>query len=113
MERTVGGVTVCGVDVDAATRCAHYGEAWDVVAIRAACCDAYYPCHACHDAVADHEHAVLPRESFDDPAVLCGACGELLTVREYAACDDACPACGHAFNPGCTRHWERYFAPRD
>ncbi|GAD53894.1 hypothetical protein MBEHAL_2654 [Halarchaeum acidiphilum MH1-52-1] len=112
MERTIGGTDVRGVAIDADTRCAHYDTARDVVAIRAACCDTYFACHACHAAVADHEWRVLPRDAFDDPAVLCGACGATLTVREYADCDDACPDCGHAFNPGCKRHWERYFGAR-
>ncbi|GGM67405.1 putative CHY-type Zn-finger protein [Halarchaeum rubridurum] len=112
MERTVGDTVVRGLDVDPETRCAHYDTARDVVAVRAACCDTYYPCRACHDAVADHDHEVVPRDAFDDPAVLCGACGATLTVREYADCDDACPACGHAFNPGYKRHWSRYFAER-
>jgi len=112
MERVVSGIRVRGVAVDSETRCAHYDGRSDVVAIRAACCDVYYPCHACHAAVADHDHEVLPRSSFDEPAVLCGACGRTLTVGEYAECEDACPACGHAFDPGCARHWDRYFAPR-
>ena len=112
MERTVAGTTVRGRTVGPETRCAHYDTARDVIAIRAACCDIYYPCRACHDAVADHEHRVIPRDAFDDPAILCGACGTTLTVGEYAACDDACPSCGHAFNPGCKRHWHSYFTER-
>jgi len=111
-ERVVSGTLVRGVDVGPETRCAHYDGDRDVVAIRAAYCDVYYPCHSCHAVVATHEHAVVPREAFDDPAVLCGVCGTTLTVAEYAACGHTCPACGHAFNPGCTRHWDRYFAPR-
>ncbi|WP_435096561.1 CHY zinc finger protein [Halarchaeum sp. P4] len=113
MERDVAGTTVRGVDVDAETRCVHYDTDRDVVAIRAACCDTYYPCHACHDTLTDHDWRVIPRDAFDDPAVLCGACGATLTVREYADCDDACPVCGRAFNPGCKRHWGRYFVPRE
>lgn len=111
MTRDVHGLPVRGVDLDPATRCAHYHDETDVVAIRAACCDAYYACHACHAAVADHTHEVIPTAEFDSAAVLCGACGHRLTVREYADCEDACPACGHEFNPGCKRHWTRYFAP--
>jgi uncharacterized CHY-type Zn-finger protein len=81
-----------------------------VVALRFPCCDCYYPCFRCHEGLVDHEPERVPCEAFDDPAVLCGACGERLSVREYLDCDDACPACAAAFNPGCRRHRDRYFA---
>ncbi|WP_436911095.1 CHY zinc finger protein [Halosimplex marinum] len=103
-------VPLRGVAVDAATRCGHYGDAVDVVALRFPCCDCYYPCFRCHDVATDHGPERVPREAFGDPAVLCGACGATLTVREYLDCDDACPECGAAFNPGCRRHRDRYFA---
>ncbi|QLH81047.1 CHY zinc finger protein [Halosimplex pelagicum] len=103
-------VPLRGVAVDAETRCGHYDDAVDVVAIRFSCCDCYYPCFRCHETLADHEPERIARESFDDPGVLCGVCGERLSVREYLDCDDACPACGASFNPGCRRHRDRYFA---
>ncbi|GGL55658.1 CHY zinc finger protein [Halocalculus aciditolerans] len=105
----VCGRAVYGVDVDSETRCAHYHADRDVIAIRFACCEKYHPCHACHDAVADHDSETWPRAAFDTEAVLCGACGAELSVREYLDADDACPDCGHAFNPGCARHAHRYF----
>ncbi|MFW5934483.1 MAG: CHY zinc finger protein [Halolamina sp.] len=46
----------------------------------------------------------------DADAVLCGICGAVLTVAEYVDCDDRCPDCGAEFNPGCRRHYDRYFA---
>ncbi|WP_049979717.1 CHY zinc finger protein [Halolamina rubra] len=46
----------------------------------------------------------------DADAVLCGICGTVLTVAEYVDCDDRCPDCGAEFNPGCRRHYDRYFA---
>ena len=99
-----------GIDVDPETRCAHWDDPVDVVALRFGCCETYYPCDACHDAATDHEAVPWPRDRFDEPAVLCGACGTTLTAREYlAADDDACPACGAAFNPGCRTHRDRYF----
>ncbi|QUO48965.1 CHY zinc finger protein [Halorubrum ruber] len=99
-----------GIDVDPETRCAHWDDPVDVVALRFGCCEAYYPCDACHDAAADHEAVPWPRDRFDEPAVLCGACRTTLTAREYlAADDDVCPACGAAFNPGCRKHRDRYF----
>jgi len=103
-------VPVCGVDVDTETRCAHYDTALDVVALRFPCCEAYYPCFRCHEAVTDHEPARVPRERFDEPAVRCGVCETTLSVRVYLDCEDSCPTCGASFNPGCRRHRDRYFA---
>ena len=107
-------VPLRGVAVDPETRCAHWDDPVDVVALRFVCCEAYYPCDACHDAATDHEAVPWPRDRFDEPAVLCGACGTTLTAREYlVADDDACPACGAAFNPGCRKHRARYFEVRE
>lgn len=107
---TIGGVSVRGIDVDPETRCAHYATERDVVAIRFACCGEYYPCVECHDAVVDHDREVWPTGSADEPAVRCGACGNELTVSAYLGCEDECPACGAAFNPGCRNHYHYYFA---
>lgn len=109
-EVRVGGHRVRGVDVGPATRCAHYDSPRDVVAIRLPCCDSFYPCAECHDAVADHERERWSATSFDAAAVLCGVCGETLTVEAYLDCDHACPHCGAAFNPGCEAHHDRYFS---
>lgn len=106
---TVGGETVRGVGVDGETRCAHYDAPRDVVAIKFACCGTYFPCFRCHEAVADHDAERRPRDAFDEAAVLCGACGAALSVREYLDADDACPHCGAGFNPGCANHYDRYF----
>ncbi|QWC18137.1 CHY zinc finger protein [Halorubrum sp. 2020YC2] len=102
-------VPLRGVAVDPETRCAHWDDPVDVVALRFGCCETYYPCDACHDAAADHEAVPWPRDRFDEPAVLCGACGTTLTARAYLDSDDTCPACGAAFNPGCRKHRDRYF----
>lgn len=109
VNRECHGVAVYGEDVDSETRCAHYATDRDVVAIEFACCERFYPCHACHDAAVDHDAEQWPRESFDEPAILCGACGTRFSISTYLACDDACPDCGHAFNPGCAKHADRYF----
>lgn len=107
-------VPLRGVAVDPETRCAHWDDAVDVVAFRFACCGTYHPCSACHDAAADHEAVPWPRERFAEPAVLCGACRTTLTARQYLdSADDACPACGAAFNPGCRAHRDRYFEIED
>ncbi|NHN61179.1 MULTISPECIES: CHY zinc finger protein [Halorussus] len=108
MEREIHGHRVRGVDVDSETRCAHYDTDRDVVALRFACCEAYYPCFRCHEATADHEAERLPMES-SASAVLCGVCGAELTAREFVDGAHECPDCGAAFNPGCADHYEQYF----
>jgi uncharacterized CHY-type Zn-finger protein len=132
-------VPLRGVAVDPETRCAHWDDPVDVVALRFGCCETYYPCDACHDAATDHEAEPWPRDRFGDPAVLCGVCGATLSASEYldggdethlgddseghglsgdrASSDDgraepdgdACPRCGADFNPGCRAHRDRYF----
>ena len=109
MKRSVGEYVVRGVDVGPETRCAHYAGDRDVVALRLGCCETFYPCHRCHEAVAAHDAAPWPRERFDDPAVLCGGCATALSVTAYLDADHACPACGTAFNPGCRAHYDYYF----
>jgi uncharacterized CHY-type Zn-finger protein len=106
-------VSLRGVAVDADTRCAHYDDAVDVVALRFLCCDSFYPCFRCHEAVTDHDPERVDGDSFDEPSVLCGVCEATLSVRAYLDCEDTCPACGAAFNPGCRRHRDRYFAVDD
>lgn len=105
----VGGVDVIGVDVDRETRCRHYHGPLDIVALRFRCCGDWYPCIDCHTELAGHAAEVWPLADRDAVAALCGACGHRLTVREYLACDSACPACGAAFNPGCALHHHLYF----
>ena len=104
----VYGHEVRGVEVDEETRCTHYGTVRDVVAIRFACCETYYPCHRCHEEVTDHDRQRWPLERREEPAVLCGACGTELAVQEYLGVD-SCPACETAFNPACANHYHLYF----
>ena len=100
---------VHGIDLDAQTRCAHYNSSIDIIAIKMRCCGVFYACKDCHDALADHEIEVWPRSEWDEPAVLCGACGSVLSVREYMGCDNVCPRCAAGFNPGCRNHYRYYF----
>jgi len=102
-------VALRGVAVDEGTRCRHWHDEVDVVALRFACCDTYYPCFECHAGTANHEPEQWPRDRFDEPAVLCGVCREELTADAYLDSDDQCPACGAAFNPGCREHRHLYF----
>lgn len=103
-------VPLRGLQVDPETRCAHYDGPRDVIAIRFACCEVYYPCFRCHRTVANHAPVRWPRERRRDPAVLCGVCGTTMTADAYRRDAHSCPHCGAAFNPGCAAHWDRYFA---
>jgi uncharacterized CHY-type Zn-finger protein len=100
---------VIGIDLDPQTRCTHHNSALDIIAIKMKCCGVYYACKDCHDALADHAIEIWPRGEWDQKAVLCGACGTELTVREYLGCFDKCPHCRSAFNPGCRNHYHFYF----
>ncbi|MFK3669528.1 CHY zinc finger protein [Leifsonia aquatica] len=97
-----------GPTVDDETRCIHYRTELDVIAIRFACCGEYYPCHLCHAEAADHPAHAWPEGSGAERAVLCGVCGDELTIAAYLGVE-GCPACGAAFNPGCKLHRHLYF----
>ncbi|KAI1844244.1 hypothetical protein JX265_010301 [Neoarthrinium moseri] len=101
---------VKGLQVTPLTQCAHWHSPRDIIAIRHRCCGDYYACISCHEALAGHEPQVWPKAERDSAkAVLCGSCCHELTVAEYLACDNACPRCGAAFNPGCSKHYDLYF----
>lgn len=108
---SIHGVKVYGVEVDSQTRCKHYHSEVDIIAIRFPCCDRYYPCYECHEEVADHPAARWERGQWDEKAILCGACGHELTIREYMAGGSACPKCKASFNEGCRNHYHFYFEP--
>ncbi len=110
MQRAIHGVEVHGVDVDPETRCAHYHGPSDVIALRFKCCGNWFPCHICHSETADHTVKVWPADEFDAHAILCGACGYQLTIREYLDSTSVCPHCARQFNPGCRRHRHLYFS---
>lgn len=97
-----------GVQMDEQTRCTHYQQLNDVIALKHFCCDIYYPCHLCHSELTDHPAQPWPADLFDQPAVLCGVCRLELTVNEYRAVS-SCPECQALFNPGCKLHENLYF----
>ena len=101
---------VHGRALDPQTRCAHWHSELDIIAIKMRCCMAYYACRECHDELAGHPVALWRQAEWDEPAILCGACGSELSVAEYLACDSQCPACRARFNPGCHKHRHLYFA---
>lgn len=106
----IHGVEVIGLNVDEETRCAHYHSDRDIVAIKFKCCGDWFPCYECHAELVGHTAVVWAKEEFDTLAILCGACGHQLTVREYLDCDSVCLQCRRQFNPGCADHLHFYFA---
>ncbi len=100
---------VSGIEVDAQTRCIHYGSPLDIVAIKMKCCGIWYACKDCHDALAGHGLETWPQSKWDELAVVCGVCGSAMSVRRYLECGDACPASRARFNPGCRDHHHLYF----
>jgi uncharacterized CHY-type Zn-finger protein len=106
-------VEVQGVEVDAQTQCVHYHSALDIIAIKMACCGVYYACKDCHELLAGHAIQVWPQSEWNVRAILCGACGYELTIREYLDSGYSCPLCRAGFNPGCRNHYHFYFAPED
>jgi len=105
----IHGHEVKGNDVDKETRCLHYHSEMDRIAIKFTCCDTYYPCFKCHEEQGCKSPRVWPLEQFNQKAVLCGFCGNELTINEYLSCNSACPTCKSSFNPGCNLHKHLYF----
>jgi uncharacterized CHY-type Zn-finger protein len=99
---------VHGAAVDAQTRCVHWNSPLDIVAIQFRCCWQFYPCYQCHAEDAGHPITRWPRNEWDAPGILCGACGTRLTIDRYVA-TTSCPSCAAPFNPGCSLHDHLYF----
>ena len=109
----IGEVKVFGKSIDKQTRCVHWHSQLDIIAIKFKCCGKYYPCFSCHEEDADHKHQVWPKTEFDEKAILCGVCGNELSIQEYMASDNTCPKCSSSFNPGCSNHYHLYFETED
>lgn len=101
-----------GLPIDNASRCVHYAGPLDVIALHLVCCDAWFPCHTCHESTTDHPAIPRPVNRFDEPAARCGICKHTMTVPEYRG-TVACPGCGAGFNAGCIAHASLYFATPD
>jgi uncharacterized CHY-type Zn-finger protein len=65
---------VRGVNLDPQTRCEHYNEPNDIIAIKMKCCGVYYACKDCHALLADHPVEVWPESEWNQKAILCGSC---------------------------------------
>jgi uncharacterized CHY-type Zn-finger protein len=109
VQHTISGIPVRGIDMDARTGCVHYRSELDIIAVKFNCCQMYYSCFRCHELEADHPARIWPQAQFDAKAVLGGACGAELTIREYLDCHAVCPACRARFNPRCELHYHLYF----
>ena len=109
MMRIVHGIEVYGSLIDDETRCTHYNTELDIIALKFKCCDKWFPCRPCHDDSESHIAEIWPTSMFDEKAVLCGKCGNRLSVDEYLNCSDRCTSCGSNFNPRCAEHYHLYF----
>jgi uncharacterized CHY-type Zn-finger protein len=105
----IGEIRVFGKPVDQQTRCTHWHSQLDIIAIKFKCCGKYYPCFSCHEEEADHSHQIWSKKEFGEKAILCGVCGNELSIENYMASDNTCPHCQASFNPGCSNHYHLYF----
>jgi uncharacterized CHY-type Zn-finger protein len=110
MRNTDGSVrpTVHGAAIDDATRCVHYNGVTDIIAIKFRCCDRFYPCFQCHADDAAHATKRWAPTENSERAILCGACGHLMSITEYRGVS-GCARCGSSFNDGCRLHAHLYF----
>ena len=99
---------IYGKPVDDQTRCVHYATERDVVAIKFACCNRFFPCHLCHAETVDHAAALWPIETQDEHAILCGVCQQTMSITTYFDAS-VCPNCAAEFNDGCRLHRHLYF----
>jgi uncharacterized CHY-type Zn-finger protein len=100
---------VYGLQLNEQTGCLHYASPLDIVAIKFKCCNKYYACYDCHAALADHLPERWGRDDFQTKAILCGRCGEEMSIEKYRSCNSRCPHCKALFNPKCELHWNLYF----
>ncbi|MGY4690011.1 CHY zinc finger protein [Salibacterium sp. K-3] len=103
------GIHVHGIGMDRETRCTHYHQHHDIIAIQCYCCRSYYCCYECHLELCGSAQQKWPQSEFDHAAVLCGRCGTALSIRMYLESGYQCPFCSAAFNPACRRHYSLYF----
>lgn len=108
-DRTIHGVLVKGQVIDDQTRCSHYHTQLDIIALKFKCCNTYYPCYSCHQEKADHAASTWELNERNEKAVLCGVCGNELTIQEYLNSNNTCSKCQSLFNPNCKKHYHLYF----
>lgn len=121
-------ITLKGL-IDDETRCKHYHNENDIIAIKFKCCGIYYPCYECHNEFNDPPASLgseIPKNTGDNSnttephsierwnkndlhhqlVILCGKCKKEMTFDDYSplVCE-----CGGQFNPGCKLHYDLYF----
>ncbi|MFJ7666452.1 CHY zinc finger protein [Lysinibacillus sp. NPDC097195] len=99
---------IFGAIIDNETRCVHYHTEKDIIAIKFACCERYYPCYKCHEEHAKHAIKRWQPSQFQIKAILCGHCKEELTIHTYMQ-SPSCPKCHAVFNDRCKNHYPIYF----
>ena len=100
---------VKGLLTDTHTRCEHYNSPLDIIAIKMKCCNTYYACIQCHEAIAGHPAEVWRKNEFYTKAILCGNCNYEMSIDEYLHSDYICPDCKSPLNPKCSNHNHFYF----
>jgi len=105
----IKGHIVKGSVLDSETRCSHYHTELDRIAIKFYCCQTYFPCYVCHEESGCGKTKMWPPDQFHQKTILCGACGEELTIHTYQDSESKCPHCKAPFNPNCLLHEHLYF----
>ena len=108
MKRTT---SVYGKCVDNETRCIHWNSDLDIIAIKFACCNKYYPCYLCHiECEMNHKPKQWSKDKWNiTKAILCGKCKNELIIKQYMRCGNICLHCKSKLNPGCSNHYHLYF----
>ena len=102
-------IQVKGLQLDSETRCQHYHGPQDIVSLKMKCCQIFYACVECHHALCSHPVQRWQPHEYDQLAIRCGACGHLMSIREYRL-NRSCTNCPATFNPRCRNHDHYYFA---
>ncbi|PSL43963.1 putative CHY-type Zn-finger protein [Salsuginibacillus halophilus] len=110
MKINVDHTPVYGLDLDEKSRCQHYHTAVDIISNACACCDSFYACARCHQAVMNRPFQPFPASRRKEGCVMCGNCGYKMTKEVYQTANDQCPECDHPFNPNCKQHAKWYFS---
>lgn len=106
----IKGQIIKGKIIDNETRCTHYHTEKDRIAIKFYCCKTYFPCYQCHQEAGCGKPKQWPKDKFNQEAIICGACGEEMTINAYLESDHICPNCQAAFNTNCSFHKHLYFS---
>lgn len=100
---------VFGLHLDSESRCIHYHSDKDVVSILFKCCNKWYACCNCHDALENHPIKKWEPCEFKRLAIQCGKCFCQIKIESYLEGENRCPSCKAHFNPKCKEHWDIYF----